>query len=173
MSLFLSYRRQEARIRQVLQNRFVRIPGRDSDMHAVVRKQPGATRTVTGATANDEGHILYGCVSVGLGHVLCFHRRLGKGAIPGFVQDESSHEDLYSNLVASRVVARTQVSGDEVPGCFGKRVGNLKVQAMPGIRHTAARASACPHGRQTFPEIPGPPPRSLSRSDLSLRATYR
>jgi hypothetical protein len=107
MSLFLSYRWQGARIRQVLQNRFVRIPGRDSDMHAVVREQLGATRTDTGATANDEGNILYGCVSVGLGHVLCFHRWLRKGAILEFVEDESSHDDLFSNLVASQVVART------------------------------------------------------------------
>jgi hypothetical protein len=65
------------RLRQVLQNRFVRIPGRDSDMHAALREQLGATRTDTGATPNDEGNILYGCVSVGLGHVLCFRRWFG------------------------------------------------------------------------------------------------
>jgi hypothetical protein len=106
MSLFLSYRWQGAPIRQVLQNRFVRIPGRDNGMHAVFREQLDATRTDTGATANDEGNILYRCVSVGLSHDLCFHRWLRKGAILKLVEDESAHDHRFSNLVASRVVAR-------------------------------------------------------------------
>src|SRR4029079_12701504 len=101
------------------------------------------------------------------------HVAEAQGAILEFVEDEGFHDDLFSNLVASRAVARMSVSGEEAGGRSGKLLGKLKMRAVPGIRHTAGRASACPHGRQTFPEIPGSQPQSLSRSDPSFRATYR
>jgi hypothetical protein len=43
---------------QILQDRFVRIPGGDADTHAAFREQPGATGTDAGAAPNDECNVL-------------------------------------------------------------------------------------------------------------------
>src|SRR6185295_1856415 len=100
------------------------------------------------------------------------HFAEAQSAILEFVEDEGFHDDLFSNLLPDGRWLGCQ-SAARKRAVAGKLLGKLKMRAIPGIRHTAGRASACPHGRQTFPEIPGPPPRSLARSDLSVRATYR
>src|SRR6185295_3084868 len=94
-------------------------------------------------------------------------------AILEFVEDEGFHDDLFSNLPPHRQWLGCQSAARKRAVASGKLLGKMKMRAMPGIRHMVGRASAYPHGRQTFPEIPGPPPRSLSRSDPSVRATYR
>src|SRR5580704_16916205 len=59
---------------QILQHRFVRVPGCDADPHAALCKQPSAACADARTAANDDGYILHGRVRVvrlGLSHVSC------------------------------------------------------------------------------------------------------
>src|SRR4029077_606522 len=59
---------------QILQHLFVRVAGRDADLHAVLRKQPGAACADAGTASNDDGYVLRGrlrVVRLGLSHVSC------------------------------------------------------------------------------------------------------
>ena len=47
------------RLLKILQDRFVRIPGRDPDTHAVLREQSGATGADAGAAPNDQCDVLH------------------------------------------------------------------------------------------------------------------
>jgi hypothetical protein len=62
------------------------------------------------------------------------HVAEAQAAILEFVEDEGFHDDLFSNLVASRAAARMSVSSKEAGGRFGKLFCKLKMRAMPGIR---------------------------------------